>query len=300
MCGIIGYIGYRNARNVVLEGLKRLEYRGYDSSGIALIQDKLIVFREVGDIENLEKILPFIECKIAIGHTRWATHGKVCKENAHPHVSCDGKIAVVHNGIIENFKELKEELEKKGHKFLSETDTEVIAHLIEENYNGNLLSAVKNAIKNLRGSYAIVAMAEDEPDKIVGARKENPLIIGMGEKENFIASDIPAFLKYTNRVKYIEDNEICELSVNGVKIFDLNGNEINREEKIVEWSIEEAEKGGFPHYMLKEIYEQPDSLAETMRGRILEIEPWIKLDIDDDIDEITLVACGTSYYACMA
>lgn len=300
MCGIIGYIGYRNARDVALEGLKRLEYRGYDSAGIALIQDKLIVFKEVGDIENLEKILSSIKCKIAIGHTRWATHGKVCKENAHPHASCNGKIAVVHNGIIENFKELKEELEERGHKFLSETDTEVIAHLIEENYNGDLFSAVKNAIKNLRGSYAIVAMAENEPDKIIGARRENPLIIGIGEKENFIASDIPAFLKYTNKVKYIEDNEICELSVDGVKIFDLDGNEINREEKLVEWNIEEAEKGGFPHYMLKEIYEQPNSLAETLRGRILEIEPWIKLDIDNEIDEITLVACGSSYYACMA
>ncbi len=300
MCGIIGYIGYRNARDVVLEGLKRLEYRGYDSAGIAFIENRLMVFKEVGDIENLEKILPSINCKIAIGHTRWATHGRVCKENSHPHVSCNGKIAVAHNGIIENFKELKEELERKGHKFLSETDTEVIVHLIEENYNGNLFSAVKNAIKNLRGSYAIVVIAENEPDKIIGARKENPLIIGLGEKENFIASDIPAFLKYTNRVKYIEDNEICEISVEGARIFDLDGNEISREEKIVEWSIEEAEKGGFPHYMLKEIYEQPNSLAETMRGKILEVEPWIKLDVDNEIDEITLVACGTSYYACMA
>lgn len=301
MCGIIGYVGYRNARDVVLEGLKRLEYRGYDSAGIGILAEKLLVYKEVGDIKNLEEVLPEINSNIAIGHTRWATHGKVSKENAHPHLSCNGKIAVAHNGIIENFKELKEELEINGHEFKSETDTEVIAHLIEENYKNNLEEAVLDAIKKLKGSYAVIVISEDEPNKIVGARNESPLVIGIGENENFIASDIPAFLKYTKRVKYLNDGEICILTNSLVKIMDLYGNVIEREEKLVDWNIEEAEKGGFPHYMLKEIYEQPHCITETLRGRILEVEPWIKLEVDlDDVDEITLVACGTSYYACMA
>ncbi len=301
MCGIIGYVGYRNARDIVLEGLKKLEYRGYDSAGIALIKNGLFLFKEVGEIKNLENEVPEISSNIGIGHTRWATHGGVNKKNAHPHVDCKGKIAIVHNGIIENFKKLREELEIKGHKFTSDTDTEVIAHLIEENYDGDIRKAVQNAIKKLKGSYAIVVITENEPGVIIGARKESPLVIGIGENENFIASDIPAFLKYTNKVKYMEDGEICEVRKNEVKIFDLDGNEVSREEKIVEWSIEEAEKGGFPHYMLKEIYEQPKSLMETMRGRIGEIEPFVDLGIGlEDIDELTLVACGTSYYAAMA
>ncbi len=209
MCGIIGYAGFRNAKNVIVEGLKRLEYRGYDSAGIGIMEKKLLVFKDVGEIENLKNKLPEINGKVGIGHTRWATHGRVCRENAHPHGSCDKKFAVVHNGIIENFKELKMELEEKGHKFSSETDTEVIVHLIEENYAGNLEKAVMETVKRLQGSYAIAVLSTYEKNKIVGARKESPLVIGIGEKENFVASDIPAFLKYTNKVKYLHDGEIC-------------------------------------------------------------------------------------------
>jgi len=193
MCGIIGYIGFRNAREVLIEGLKRLEYRGYDSAGIGSIVDgRLRVFKGVGEISNLEEDIPNFKSKIGIGHTRWATHGEVNRENAHPHLSCDKKIAVVHNGIVENFRKLKEELEKKGHKFSSQTDTEVISHLIEEEYRGNLEKAVFSALKKIRGSYAIVAISQGEPNKIVGARKDSPLIIGIGDNENFCASDIPA------------------------------------------------------------------------------------------------------------
>ncbi len=301
MCGIIGYVGYRNARNIVIEGLKKLEYRGYDSAGAGIIGENLHIYRSVGEIGNLEKIVPQMESGIGIGHTRWATHGRVCVENAHPHTDCSKKIAIVHNGIIENFKSLKEMLEKKGHTFSSETDSEVIAHLIEEKYNGSLEEAVKEAIKELRGSYAIIAISQLEPDKIVGARNESPLVIGVGEKENFIASDIPAFLKYTNKVKYLHDGEICVIKNDTVKIMDLKGKEIEREENLIKWQAEQAEKAGYPHFMLKEIYEQPHSIMETMRGRISEIEPWINLDIDlDETDEIALVACGTSYYAAMA
>ena len=301
MCGIIGYTGFRNARNVVIQGLKRLEYRGYDSAGVGIVGSKLFVYKDAGNIDKLEKIIPQIDGKAGIGHTRWATHGKVCMENAHPHLSCDKKIAVVHNGIIENFRFLKKELKNKGHKFLSETDTEVIAHLIEENYNGNLEKAVKKAIKKLQGSYAILAITEKEPNKIVGARKESPLVIGVGSQENFIASDIPAFLKYTNRVKYLNDNEMCVLTPNEIKIIDADGNKIEREENLISWKAEEAEKGGYPHYMLKEIYEQPHSVMETIRGRISEIEPWIQFEENlNEVDEMTIIACGTSYYAGMA
>ncbi len=302
MCGIIGYVGHKNATEIVIESLKRLEYRGYDSAGIGIMEEKLSIFKDAGEIRELEKKIPDLKGKIGIGHTRWATHGRVSKENAHPHLSCDKKIAVVHNGIIENFKELKEELEEKGHTFLSETDTEVIVHLIEETYNGNLEEAVCKAIKKLKGSYALLIISEDEPDKIVGVRNESPLVVGIGDNENFIASDIPAFLKYTNRVKYLNDGEICIVKEDSVKIIDMEGNEIEREEAIIDWTIEDAEKAGFPHFMLKEIYEQPHSIAETMRGRISEVEPLIELNDFDigDIEELTIVACGTSYYAGMA
>ncbi len=302
MCGITGYMGFRNASNIILEGLKRLEYRGYDSSGVGIIGDKLLVFKEVGEIRNLEKNIPEIHGRLGIGHTRWATHGGVCKENAHPQLSCNKRIAVVHNGIIENFKELKEELQEGGHRFLSETDTEVISHLIEENYKGDLEDAVRDAIKKLSGSYSIVVISDLEPDKLICARKESPLVIGMGDKENFVASDIPAFLKYTNRVKYLHDGDICILTGESVSITDVDGNTIDRDEELIEWDAEEAEKGGFEHYMLKEIYEQPHCISETLRGRISEVEPWIQLEIGniEDIDKITLIACGTSYYSCMA
>jgi len=303
MCGIIGYVGFRNARDVLLEGLKRLEYRGYDSAGIGVITSKgLKVFKDKGEIDILKEKIPKFESNIGIGHTRWATHGRVCRENAHPHISCDSKFAVVHNGIIENFQDIKEELKKKGHRFSSDTDTEVIVHLIEENYKGNLKKAVIESVKRLKGSYAVLVLSEYEKDKIIGARKDSPLVIGIGDNENFLASDIPAFLKFTNRVKYLLDGELCIITKDEVRIFDLSGKEISREEKKIEWDIREAEKSGYPHYMLKEIFEQPHSLAETLRGRISEIEPFVEIGVEDvgSIERITIVACGTSYYAGLA
>ena len=301
MCGIVGYTGYRNAKNVIVDCLKRLEYRGYDSAGIAILNKNLSIFKEIGEIKNLEDSLPKIKGNAGLGHTRWATHGGVSKKNAHPHVDCNKKIAVVHNGIVENFKVLKEELKKKGHKFSSETDTEVIVHLIEEEYKGNIEEAALLALKKIKGSYALAIICKDEPNKIIGIRKESPLVIGVGDNENFIASDIPAFLKYTNRVIYLDDNEMCVATPNSIKIFDENGNEVMKEERIVEWNIEDAEKSGFPHFMLKEIHEQPVSISQAMRGRISEMEPWITLGIEnfEDIDSITMVACGTSFYAAM-
>lgn len=301
MCGITGYIGYRNASEVLVDCLKRLEYRGYDSVGIGIIGENLSIFKDVGEIKRVEGKLPRMDGHVGIGHTRWATHGEVSRKNAHPHLSCDKKIAIVHNGIIENFNELKEELEKRNHKFYSETDSEVIAHLIEEEYKGKLEDAVASAIKKIRGSYAIVVISPDEPDKIVAAKKESPLIIGVGDNENFIASDIPAFLKYTNRAIHLNDGEICILKDNNVKVLDEKGKEAIKEERAVDWSIGDAEKSGYQHFMLKEIHEQPSAIYNALMGRISEIEPRINLeDLESNMDEITIVACGTSFYAGMA
>ena len=301
MCGIIGYAGNRDIKKFLVESLKRLEYRGYDSVGIGIISDKLNVFKEVGDVSNFERKLPKLKGNIGIGHTRWATHGEVSKLNAHPQISCNNKIAVVHNGIVENFKELKDKL--KSHKFESQTDTEVIAHLIEENYKGNLLEAVCLAIKKIKGSYSIVVISEDEPDKIVGARNESPLIIGLGDGENFLASDIPAFLKYTKRVVYLNDGEICLLKNDSIKIYDLNGNEKLKKETLINWDIKDAEKSGFPHYMLKEIHDQQDTIQRALIGRIFEIEREIKFEeiieslLTNRYNNIHIIACGTSYYS---
>ncbi|HHH79833.1 MAG TPA: glutamine--fructose-6-phosphate transaminase (isomerizing) [Thermoplasmatales archaeon] len=303
MCGIVGYTGFRDARDVLLNCLKRLDYRGYDSAGAAIFDGKkLRVFKEVGEIPNLEKTLPTMKGNLGIGHTRWATHGEVNKKNAHPHVSCNGKIAVVHNGIIENFKKLRMELEKKGHRFLSETDTEVIAHLIEDEYKGDFKQAVSSALEKVKGSYAVVAISEDEPYKLVGARKDSPLVVGVGDNENFFASDIPAVLNYTNRVIYLEDNDVCVLTKDSINVFN-NKRRVNREVHVVEWSIEDAEKGGFPHFMLKEIYEQPHAIQHSLRGRISEIGQSVKFNgkveglLHGDFDSISIVACGTSFYA---
>ncbi|HEC95273.1 MAG TPA: glutamine--fructose-6-phosphate transaminase (isomerizing), partial [Thermoplasmatales archaeon] len=224
-------------------------------------------------------------------------------KNAHPHCSCNGKIALVHNGIIENFKKLRETLEKNGHKFVSQTDTEVIVHLIEESYNGNLEEAVFSALKHIKGSYAIAVVCEDEPEKIVGARKESPLVIGVGDNENFLTSDIPALLKYTNRVIYLEDGEICVLTKNLVEIYDTHKKKIVKKEHLVKWNVEDAEKSGFPHFMLKEIYEQPHTVQQTLMGRVSEIEQSIEFHetveelLSSDLDSISIVACGTSLYA---
>ena len=306
MCGIIGYIGFREAKDVIIDGLKRLDYRGYDSAGIGIIDDKLQVFKEVGEIPNLEKEIPLIKGDIGIGHVRWATHGKVNKENAHPQISPNRKIIVVHNGIIENFKKLKEELENKGHTFTSQTDTEVIAHLLEEHYEGNLKEAVFTTLKQIQGAYAIVVMCEDEPETLIGARKESPLILGVGDNENFIASDIPALLKYTNRVIYLDEGELCVITKKSIHVFDENKKEVTKKEDIITWSVKDAEKSGFPHFMLKEIFDQPDAINQALRGRVSEIKQTINFPeeveklLTNGADSIHIVACGTSYYAGLA
>ena len=303
MCGIIGYNGFRSANKVLIDCLKRLEYRGYDSAGIGVIGKKLQIYREVGEISKLEKEIPSLEGDIGIGHTRWATHGAVKKENAHPQLSNDKKIAVIHNGIIENFKKLREDLEKEGTEFSSRTDTEVIAHLIRKNYKGNLEDAVYSTTKQIQGSYAIVVACEDEPDILVGARRESPLVVGVGDNENFIASDIPALLKYTNRVIYLDDGEMCVLSKNSVKILDDNKKEVEKEQNLIKWDVKDAEKSGFPHFMLKEIYDQPDTIHKVYLGRISEIDRKIEFPervenlLNNGIDSIHIVACGTSYYS---
>ncbi len=302
MCGIIGYNGFRNADKVLIDGLKRLEYRGYDSAGIGVIGKNLKIFKEVGEISKLEKDIPKLEGDIGIGHTRWATHGGVSKENAHPHLSDNKKIAVIHNGIIENFKKLKEELESQGVKFRSQTDTEVIAHLIEKNYKGNLKNAVFSAIKKLQGSYAIVVICADEPDVIIGARKESPLVIGVGDNENFLASDIPALLKYTNRVIYLNDGELCVIKKNSISVFNETNKEIIKNVNLIKWDFKDAEKSGFSHFMLKEIYDQPDTVHKVFLGRASEIDRTIKFperveNIIKNVKSINIVACGTSYYS---
>jgi len=303
VCGIIGYNGFREAKNVLIDCLKRLDYRGYDSAGIGIIDDKLQVFKEVGEITHLEKEIPTIRGDIGIGHTRWATHGAVTKENAHPQISPNKKFAVIHNGIIENFKKIKEDLEKKGHTFTSQTDTEVIAHLIEDHYNGSLEEAVFETIKNIQGAYAIVVMCEDEPEKLIGARRESPLIVGVGDNENFIASDIPALLKYTNRVIYLDEGELCVVTKNSINIYDKNKKEIEKKKDIITWDYKDAEKSGFPHFMLKEIFDQPNTINQALRGRISEIDQTINFSekieklLSNDIESINIVACGTSYYS---
>ena len=262
MCGIIGYKGTNNATEIVIEGLKKLEYRGYDSWGIALKNKRLIVIKKKGKIGEFSQISDLKESKIAIGHTRWATHGKATEENAHPHTSCDGKIAVVHNGIIENFQELKKELEK-NHQFSSETDTEVIPHLIEENMGLGFEEAVKKAISRIKGRYAVLVLNEDS-DKLIAVRKGSPLIIGIKNGEKFIASDIPAFLNHTKKVMYLDDNEMAVID-GDVKFFKLkDGSEAKKRLITIDWDSKQAEKGEYPHFIIKEIMEQKDTIARAI------------------------------------
>ncbi|MFH1453849.1 MAG: glutamine--fructose-6-phosphate transaminase (isomerizing) [Armatimonadota bacterium] len=309
MCGIVGYIGKKQVIPILLNGLKLLEYRGYDSSGVAVyngnhkIQERKSLGKLI-ELENLLKGLP-LKGSLGIGHTRWATHGKPSDMNAHPHLDCRGKIAVVHNGIIENFLPLQNKLEKRGHKFKSETDTEILAHLIEDNYTGSIEKAVRKALKQVRGSYALGVICVDEPDKIVAARKDSPLIIGIGKHENYIASDIPAFLSHTKRALLLYDEEIAVITKDSVKITDLNGKIIARKSFAVSWSQEQASKGGYKHFMLKEIYEQPKITAETLSGRLrgdmcVDLE-HIKLNKNKlkKINRIFMSACGTAYHAAL-
>lgn len=307
MCGIVGFIGKQNAKEVILNGLKSMEYRGYDSAGIAInMKDRIEVRKHVGGIENLEKITRDVEFdgKQGIGHTRWATHGVPATVNAHPHLSQDGEIAIVHNGIIENYAEIKDWLIGEfGVKFASETDSEVIAQLISVYYEGDLHKAVNKAVKKLRGAYAIAVIAHDEPDKIVAVRKDAPLVAGIGKGCNFIASDIPALLKYVREIYLIENNETLVLTKDDIKIYDKDGNEIKRDVYHVNWDADAAEKSGYEHFMIKEIHEQPEVIGETLNRRLDEND---RIKIDgislskeeiNQFDKVYIVACGTAYFA---
>ena len=307
MCGIVGFIGKQNAKEVILNGLKSMEYRGYDSAGIAInMKDRIEVRKHVGGIENLEKITRDVEFdgKQGIGHTRWATHGVPATVNAHPHLSQDGEIAIVHNGIIENYAEIKDWLIGEfGVKFASETDSEVIAQLISVYYKGDLHKAVNKAVKKLRGAYAIAVIAHDEPDKIVAVRKDAPLVAGVGKGCNFIASDIPALLKYVREIYLIENNETLVLTKDDIKIYDKDGNEIKRDVYHVTWDADAAEKSGYEHFMIKEIHEQPEVIGETLNRRLDEND---RIKIDgislskeeiNQFDKVYIVACGTAYFA---
>ena len=304
MCGIVGYIGKDNAKNIILDGLKRLEYRGYDSAGIALVVDgELKIFKKEGKIRNLEIELNKLNLfsNIGIGHTRWATHGRPVDENAHPHVDCSRRIALVHNGIIENYAELKKELLSKGHTFASDTDTEVIVHLIEEELfnSSNFFEAFRRAISRLKGSYAIGVITTLEPDKIFAARKDSPLVIGCGEGENFIASDIPAFLPYTNRAIFLDDFELAIVKKDSIEVFDFEGKKKEKKINLIPWSIAQAEKAGYKHFMIKEIFEQPRAVADTISGNMAWFKEETELEGVDtrSFSKIHIVACGTSYHA---
>ena len=322
MCGIVGYIGEKQSTPVLLAGLKKLEYRGYDSSGIGVITSddgKMLLYKTRGKIKDLQALLeshPIPASSIGISHTRWATHGVPNKVNAHPHADCTGKILVVHNGIVENFEELKEELQRKGHRFASETDTEVVSHLIEENYHGDLLSAVRKTIKRLRGAFALGIISVDHPDTLIAARVGSPLIIGLGKNENFIASDAPAILEHTRKIIYLKDGQLAVLRKDKVDISTFAGKPVKPKVDTVTFKIDAVQKQGYAHFMLKEIHEQPEVLrqmlqkrlkpacrppagrAGTGRGETLDLEG---LGLSDrqlkTIDQIVIVACGTAYHA---
>lgn len=307
MCGIVGYIGSQNAQDFVIDGLSKLEYRGYDSAGIAVNTGEkgLAVVKKVGRLQNLANVLAEnpLHGTMAIGHTRWATHGKPSDENSHPHFNKDRSLVVVHNGIIENYLELKKELIEKGYEFQSETDTEVVAHLLTELYEGDLLEATKKLLTIIKGAYALGIMAVSEPDRLIAVRKESPLIVGIGNGENFIASDIPAILKYTRDVYLIENGEIVELKKDSVKIMNSQGQPVEREVTHIEWDMEAASKGGYEYFMEKEIHEQPEVIIETLNSRVDENS---NINFDDagltkeyleGISSIYIVACGTAYHA---
>lgn len=306
MCGIIGYVGNdQQAVEVILDGLSKLEYRGYDSAGLAVVEEgRIFVDKKSGKLSNLKESLKekVHLANIGIGHTRWATHGVPSDINSHPHCSCDGKVAIVHNGIIENYSALKSELIEKGYKFISDTDSEVVAQLFSYFYNGDLLETLKKVTERLKGSYALGIIHEAEPEKIVCARKESPLIIGVGKNGNFIASDVPAILKYTRDVIFLENDEIGILEKEEVKVYDKNLNPIDKKINKIQWDMEQASKNGYPHFMLKEIEEQPEVVNKTLEFYTKEDGKEKLTDLFEEIDfskvqEIDIVACGTAYYA---
>jgi len=303
MCGIMGYIGNGNAVPIIINGLSKLEYRGYDSAGIAIYQDgKMNITKKKGHLtEMIEALGEFSPANLAIGHTRWATHGVPSDTNAHPHTDCSGRIALVHNGIIENYAVLRKNLILEGHDFVSETDTEVMVHLIEKYYDGSIEAAVRKALSHVYGSFAIVVICADEPDKIIAAKKASPMIVGLGDGENYLASDIPAIIGKTKKVYIIEDDEFVVIKSDSVEITDFTGNPVKKEIFEVTWNVESAEKAGYEHFMLKEIHEQPTALRETLRGNIKDnMIDLSELKIDDifiGVEKIYIVACGTAYHA---
>ncbi|OGQ72128.1 MAG: glutamine--fructose-6-phosphate aminotransferase [Deltaproteobacteria bacterium RIFCSPLOWO2_12_FULL_60_16] len=309
MCGIVGYIGGRQAGPIILESLKKLEYRGYDSAGIAVLSDGQVTIRRCeGKLQNLEKILRHrpLRGSVGIGHTRWATHGKPSETNAHPHRA--GDVVVVHNGIIENYLDLKQHLLKRGARFESETDTEIVAHLVDEKMRGgaDFFTAVQKSLRQIHGAYALVFLNQKNPDRLIVAKNSTPIVVGWGEGESFIASDIPALLDYTRKVTFLEDGEIAEVTAEGFRILDRQGKMIRRPFKEITWDAVAAQKGGYAHFMLKEIHEQPRALADTFRGRISLKTGEVSLEGIDlkasaikRIRRIHLVACGTAWHAAL-
>jgi glucosamine--fructose-6-phosphate aminotransferase (isomerizing) len=307
MCGIVGYIGDGNATPILIEGLKRLEYRGYDSAGVAVYNNGEVNVKKykgrLSVLENKLKENPVLG-SLGIGHTRWATHGEPSDVNSHPHTSMEGDVAIVHNGIIENFMPIKEWLSDNGYVFRSDTDTEVVAHLVDHFYHGDLVKAVIECVKKLEGSFALGVVSSAEPDKLVAVRKDSPLVVGIGNGENYIASDIPAILSHTKKIYLLNDMEIAVLSKDGVRILDQTGESVQKEIFEVTWDAAAAEKGGYPHFMLKEIFEQPAALRQTLKSRLMSENDDIILDQIritpeelEKVDKINIVACGTAYHA---
>ena len=306
MCGIVGYVGSEQALPILMDGLSRLEYRGYDSAGVAIVDGGVDVVRKAGKLEILEKELALrdVAGSTGIGHTRWATHGGPSDANAHPHRDCTGRIALIHNGIIENFLELREELEREGHVFASETDTEAIAHLIEAAYDGDLVAAFRIALKRLDGAFSLAVVSADEPGVVVAAKRTSPLLVGKAEHGTLLASDPPALLPYTRDMVHIHDDQVVVITADGYTITTLDGEPAEGEAVHVDWDLQAAEKAGFDHFMLKEIYEQPDAVADTLRGRTiggrLHLDE-LRMDEADirEVDKVFVVACGSSYHAAM-
>jgi glucosamine--fructose-6-phosphate aminotransferase (isomerizing) len=309
MCGIVGYVGPRDVVAVLLDGLRRLEYRGYDSAGVAVVNGgRVLGSKRVGKLSNLEQLLVSapLQGSAGIGHTRWATHGRPSDQNAHPHLDCKGRIAVIHNGIIENHASLRAELAAKGHRFASDTDTEVAAHLLEDFYQGDLVAAMRETLKRVCGAYALGVLCADAPDQLVFARNgASPLIVGLGEGETFVASDIPALLNYTRRELIVQEGEIVVVTSGGAHISTFAGQTINREVTQINWDIGSAEKGGFKHFMLKEMYEQPKVVKDTVIGRLREegsidlSELGLSHDRLRSVKKVSMFACGSAYYAAM-
>ena len=307
MCGIIGYTGASPALSMVIDSLRKLEYRGYDSAGIALTGkagEKLIVAKRAGKLSNLESALTsdHADSLSGIGHTRWATHGGPTDENAHPHISSDGKVAVIHNGIIENYLELKAELEKRGHKFSSQTDTESVAHLLSDEFNlsKDLADAMRKVCKRLRGSFTLLAISSDSPEVIVGARRNSPLVVGLGRGENFLASDVSAFIAHTKSALELGQDQVVRVSTDVVLVTDLDGKQVSAKPFEITWDAKAAERGGYTHFMLKEIFEQPKAISETLLGRFSSDSKVICSELSSlnlDIDRILILACGTAYHA---